>query len=225
MVFLMPTNSAAKSASLHTHFLWMDFTKRRTAASMTICTLHFMIHYKFISLTDSNLAFSPTMSATAGGGAVYSMLSRPRDTSPSSSTWSLRDIWHLDLSLLPEASLSSLSSSHWLLLPHFLCWLLLTYLIKFWSTQTQFEVLFSPSALDHILSLLNLINSHGFKYHSLRQQLLNFLFPTWTTFFSCICNSTSWKSHKQKNTSNPSISPYLPCHHPYISNHHTSPKL
>lgn len=68
MVFLMPTNSAAKSASLHTHFLWMDFTKRRTAASMTICTLHFMIHYKFISLTDSNLAFSPTMSATAGGG-------------------------------------------------------------------------------------------------------------------------------------------------------------
>lgn len=194
---------------------------------MTICTLHFMIHYKFISLTDSNwLSAPPCQLLLRGGRAVYSMLSRPRDTSPSSSTSSLRDIWHLDLSLLPEASLSSLSSSCWLLLPHFLCWLLLTYLIKFWSTQTQFKVLFSPSALDHILSLRNLINSHGFKYHALRQQLLNFLFPTWTTFFSSYPvygttlpgSLTNKRTHlKSIHFSLPSLPPSLYKQPPYVS--------
>lgn len=183
--FLIPTNSAAISILTYT-FSLNEFHQKEPAASMSVCTLHFMTHYKFISLTDSNLA-STAMSVTTkgggGGGAVYSMLPRPRDIFPPS-------IYFISQGNLASRSIPP-SWSHTFLLvllllaapspfPSFPSPLLLEQVLE--HSDSVLGPLFYFCTQSHSISS-DLINCHGFKYHAVRQQLLNFLFPTRTSFF------------------------------------------
>lgn len=127
------TNNAA--ISLYT-CSFSEWILPRELLAQGVSRLHFIIRYKFTSLTT--LSWLPPLPCQLLlRRAMHTLLPGPRDILHSSSTWSCSSIWHLDLSLLPEATLASLSFACWLLLPHFLGWLLLSYLIKFWTLRLR----------------------------------------------------------------------------------------
>lgn len=180
---------------------------------MSICTLHFMTHYKFISLTDSNLASTPAMSVTTkgGGGAVYSMLPRPRDTFPPS-------IYFISQGNLASRSIPP-SWSHTFLL-----------VLLLLAAPSPFPSLPSPLLLEQVLERSDSVLGPLFYFctqsHSISSEsnqlpwlqipcckttTLKFLISNPDLLFhllACIWNNTSWKSHNLKNTS--WIHPFLP---------------
>lgn len=143
---------------------------------MGICILNFISNYTFNYLTNSHVAstlptHSPPLPSTSphprarahdpgsntatakGNRALCVPDARPVDTSHSSAPDLPVTSGTADLFLL-ENTLSWLSFSCWLLLPHFLCWLPLFYLIKFGSTSNSVlsPLFFSFYALLHSIS-------------------------------------------------------------------------